>query len=77
MKKTNIAFTKEKREAIIDMALGWFEDWKHNEPTVYTETIEERRKEMLVLNNSDLIKHIEKFYGLVDGEIWGYINSNC
>ena len=60
MKKQNIAFTKEKREAIIDMALGWFEDWKLNEPTVYTETVEERKSLMLPLNNSELIKHIEK-----------------
>tara|TARA_R100000773_G_scaffold17312_1_gene15766 strand:- start:304 stop:537 length:234 start_codon:yes stop_codon:yes gene_type:complete len=77
MKKQNIAFTKEKREAIIDMALGWFEDWKLNEPTVYTETVEERKSLMLPLNNSELIKHIEKFYGVVEGEIWDYINSNC
>ena len=77
MKKQNIAFTKEKREAIIDMALGWFEDWKLNEPTVYTETVEERKALMLPLNNSELIKHIEEFYGVVEGEIWIYINSNC
>ena len=77
MKKQNIAFTKEKREAIIDMVLGWFEDWKLNEPTVYTETVEERKQLMLPLNNSELIKHIEEYYGVVEGEIWTYINSNC
>ena len=77
MKKQNIAFTKEKREAIIDMVLGWFEDWKLNEPTVYTETVEERKQLMLPLNNSELIKHIEEYYGLVKGEIWDYINTNC
>ncbi len=77
MKKQNIAFTQEKREAIIDMVLGWFEDWKLNEPTVYTETVEERKALMLPLNNSELIKHIEEFYGLPKGEIWIYINSNC
>ena len=77
MKKQNIAFTKEKREAIIDMVLGLFEDWKLNEPTVYTETVEERKQLMLPLNNSELIKHIEEYYGVVEGEIWTYINSNC
>jgi len=71
MKKTSIAFTKEKREEIIDMVLGWFEDWKLNEPTVYTETVEERRQAMLPLNNSQLIKHIQEFYG---NDIWDYIN---
>ena len=74
MKKQNIAFTKEKREAIIDMALGWFEDWKLNEPTVYTETVEERRNKMLLLNNSELIKHLKGWYA---EDIWDYINSNC
>ena len=74
MKKQNIAFTKEKREAIIDMALGWFEDWKLNEPTVYKETVEERRNKMLLLNNSDLIKHLKEWYA---EDIWDYINSNC
>ena len=77
MKKQNIAFTKEKREAIMNMVLGWFEDWKLNEPTVYTETVEERRQLMLPLNNSELIKHIEEYYGVIEGEIWTYINSNC
>tara|TARA_Y100000289_G_scaffold60242_1_gene67032 strand:- start:677 stop:892 length:216 start_codon:yes stop_codon:yes gene_type:complete len=71
MKKTSIAFTKEKREEIIDMVLGWFEDWKLNEPTVYTETVEERRQAMLPLNNSQLIKHIQEFYA---NDIWDYIN---
>ena len=77
MKKQNIAFTKEKREAIMDMVLGWYEDWKLNEPTVYTETVDEKKGLMLPLNNSELIKHIEEFYGVVEGEIWSYINSNC
>ena len=77
MKKQNIAFTKEKREAIMDMVLGWYEDWKLNEPTVYTETVDERKALMLPLNNSELIKHIEEFYGVVEGEIWSYINTNC
>ena len=72
MKKTNIAFTKAQREEIIDMVLGWFEDWKLNEPTVYTETVEERRQLMLALNNSELIKHIQEFYGCPD--IWDYIH---
>ena len=63
MKKTNIAFTAEQREQIIDMALGWFEDWKLNEPTVYPETVEERRALMLPLNNSELFKHIVELYG--------------
>ena len=72
MKKTNIAFTKEQREEIIDMVLGWFEDWKLNEPTVYTETVEERKALMLPLNNSELIKHIQEFYGCPD--IWDYIH---
>ena len=77
MKKQNIAFTKEKREAIMDMVLGWYEDWKLNEPTVYTETVDDRKALMLPLNNSELIKHIEEFYGVVEGEIWSYINTNC
>ena len=61
----------------MNMVLGWFEDWKLNEPTVYTETVEERRQLMLPLNNSELIKHIEEYYGVIEGEIWTYINSNC
>lgn len=73
MKKQNIAFTQEKREAIIDMALGWFEDWKLNEPTVYTESVEERRNKMLLLNNSELIKHLKEWYA---EDIWDHINSN-
>tara|TARA_R100001460_G_scaffold40547_1_gene75801 strand:+ start:117 stop:332 length:216 start_codon:yes stop_codon:yes gene_type:complete len=71
MKKTNIAFTKEKREEIIDMALGWYEDWKHDEPTVYTETVEQRRNKMVSLNNSELIKHLQEWYAK---DIWDYIN---
>ncbi len=69
--KKNIAFTSEQREEIIDMVLGWFEDWKLNEPTVYTETVEERRQLMLPLNNSELIKHIQELYAK---DIWDYIN---
>ena len=74
--KKNIAFTSEQREQIIDMVLGWFEDWKNADPTAYPETVEERKQLMLPLNNSQLIKHIDKFYGLPKGEIWEYINSN-
>ncbi len=69
--KKNIAFTSEQREEIIDMVLGWFEDWKLSEPTVYTETVEERRQLMLPLNNSELIKHIQELYAK---DIWDYIN---
>ena len=75
--KKNIAFTSKQREEIIDMVLGWFEDWKNDDPTAYSETVEERKLLMLPLNNSELIKHIEEFYGVVEGEIWSYINSNC
>jgi len=71
MKKTNIAFTKEQREEIIDLALGWYEDWQLNEPEVYPETIEERRNKMVCLNNSELIKHLQKWYAQ---DIWDYIN---
>ena len=67
----NIAFTSEQREQIIDMALGWYADWKHDEPTVYTETVEERRQLMLPLNNSQLIKHLQEFYA---PDIWDFIN---
>jgi len=72
MKKTNIAFTKKQREEIIDMVLGWFEDWKNDDPTAYPETVEERKALMLPLNNSELIKHIQEFYGCPD--IWDYIH---
>ena len=69
--KKNIAFTSEQREEIIDMVLGWFEDWKLNEPEVYPETVEQRRQLMLPLNNSELIKHIQEHYAK---DIWNYIN---
>ena len=69
--KKNIAFTSEKREEIIDMVLGWFEDWKLNEPEVYPETVEQKRQLMLPLNNSELIKHIQEHYAK---DIWNYIN---
>ena len=72
----NIAFTTEQREQIIDLVLGWFEDWKLNEPTVYTETVEERKQLMLPLNNSELFKHIVEFYGLSENELWEHINYN-
>ena len=71
MKKTNIAFTKKQREEIIDMVLGWYADWKHDEPTVYTETIEERKNKMLPLNNSELIKHLQEWFA---PDIWYYID---
>ena len=76
MKKTNIAFTSEQREQIIEMALGWFEDWKLNEPTVYPETVEERRALMLPLNNSELFKHIVELYGVSKDDLWEHINYN-
>ena len=72
--KKNIAFTSKQREQIIDMVLGWFEDWKLNEPEVYPETVEERRQLMLPLNNSQLIKHIEEFYGVKGIMLWEDIN---
>tara|TARA_Y100001972_G_scaffold2636_1_gene2993 strand:+ start:250 stop:465 length:216 start_codon:yes stop_codon:yes gene_type:complete len=71
MKKTNIAFTKEQREEIIDMVLGWFEDWKNDDPTAYPETVEERKALMLPLNNSELIKHLQEWYA---EDIWDYIH---
>jgi len=67
----NIAFTKEQREEIIDLALGWYEDWKLNEPEVYPETVEERKNKMIALNNSELIKHLQEWYAK---DIWDYIN---
>ena len=69
--KKNIAFTSEQREEIIDMVLGWFEDWKNDDPTAYQETVEERKQLMLPLNNSELIKHIQELYAK---DIWDYIN---
>jgi len=69
--KKNIAFTSEQREEIIDMVLGWFEDWKNDDPTAYPETVEERKHLMLPLNNSELIKHIQELYAK---DIWDYIN---
>ena len=71
MKKTNIAFTKEQREEIIDLVLGWFEDWKNDDPTAYPETVEERKALMLPLNNSELIKHLQEWYA---EDIWDYIH---
>ena len=71
MKKTNIAFTKKQREEIIDMVLGWFEDWKNDDPTAYPETVEERKALMLPLNNSELIKHLQEWYA---EDIWDYIH---
>ena len=69
MKKTTI-LNKSQREAIIDKCLEWFEDWKLNEPTVYTESVTERRQIMEALNNSDLIKHVYEFYA---PDIWDYV----
>jgi len=71
MKKTNAFLTREQRENIIDMVLVWYADWKHDEPTVYTETIEERKNKMIALNNSDLLKHLQEWYA---PDIWDYIN---
>ena len=72
--KKNIAVTSEQRKEIIDMVLGWFEDWKNDDPTAYSETVEERRQLMLPLNNSQLIKHIEEFYGVKGIMLWEDIN---
>jgi len=69
MKKTTI-LNKSQRETIIDKCLEWFEDWKLNEPTVYTESVTERRQIMEALNNSDLIKHVYEFYA---PDIWDYV----
>jgi len=69
--KKNIAFTSEQRKEIIDMVLGWFEDWKNDDPTAYPETVEERKLLMLPLNNSELIKHIQELYAK---DIWDFIN---
>ena len=69
MKKTTI-LNKLQRETIIDRCLEWFEDWKLNEPTVYTESVKDRRKIMEALNNSDLMKHVYEFYA---PDIWDYV----
>jgi len=69
MKKTTI-LTTEQRDTIIDKCLEWFEDWKLNEPTVYPETVEDRRQMMVVLNNSDLMKHVYEMYS---PHIWEYV----
>ena len=69
MKKTTI-LNKSQRETIIDKCLEWFEDWKLNEPTVYTESVTDRRQIMEALNNSDLMKHVYEFYA---HDIWDYV----
>jgi len=69
MKKTTI-LTTEQRDTIIDKCLEWFEDWKLNEPIVYPETVEDRRQMMVVLNNSDLMKHVYEMYS---PHIWEYV----
>ena len=69
MKKTTI-LNKSQRETIIDKCIEWFEDWKLNEPTVYTESVSDRRQIMEALNNSDLMKHVYEFYAL---DIWDYV----
>ena len=61
MKKTTF-LTTDQRAELIEQCLDWFEDWKDSDPTCYPETREERKQMMVVLNNSDLIKHMEKFY---------------
>jgi len=69
MKKTTI-LNKLQRKTIIDKCLEWFEDWKLNEPTVYTESVKDRRQIMEALNNSDLMKHVYEFYA---PDIWDYV----
>ena len=69
MKKTTI-LNKSQRETIIDKCLEWFEDWKLNEPSVYTESVTDRRQIMEALNNSDLMKHVYEFYA---PDIWDYV----
>ncbi len=69
MKKTTI-LNKSQRQTIIDKCLEWFEDWKLNEPTVYTESVTDRRQIMEALNNSDLMKHVYEFYA---PDIWDYV----
>ena len=59
-KKTYL--TSDQRAELIEQCLDWFEDWKDSDPTCYPETREERKEMMVVLNNSDLIKHMKKFY---------------
>ena len=61
MKKTTF-LTTDQRANLIEQCLDWFEDWKNSDPTCYPETREERKQMMVVLNNSDLIKHMEKYY---------------
>ena len=61
MKKKNF-LTTDQRAELIEQCLDWFEDWKNSDPTCYPETREERKQMMVVLNNSDLIKHMEKYY---------------
>nr|BAR26416.1 hypothetical protein [uncultured Mediterranean phage uvMED] len=71
MKKTNAFLTTEQRENIIDMALDWFEDWKSDGPSVYPESVQDRKNLMISLNNSQLIKHLQKYYAK---DIWDFIN---
>ena len=69
MKKTTI-LNKSQRETIIDKCLEWFEDWKADDPNSYPESVEDRRQMMVVLNNSDLIKHVIEFYS---PDVWEYV----
>ena len=61
MKKTTY-LTSDQRAELIEQCLDWFDDWKATDPHLYSETREERKQMMDVLNNSDLIKHMEKYY---------------
>ena len=61
MKKTTF-LTTDQRAELIEQCLDWFEDWKNSDPTCYPETREERKQMMILLHNSDLIKHMEKYY---------------
>jgi len=61
MKKTTY-LTSDQRAELIEQCLDWFDDWKATDPYLYSETREERKQMMDVLNNSDLIKHMEKYY---------------
>ena len=61
MKKTTY-LTQEQRSELIEHCLGWYEDWQATDPILYNETIEQKRQEMIILNNSDLIKHVNNVY---------------
>ena len=72
MKKTTY-LTSDQRAELIEQCLDWYEDWQATDPITYPDTRETLKNEMQILNNSDLIKHINDYYIGGNDSIFNYV----